>query len=131
MMKSRVLIIDDNEMMRSFLQHILGNTFDVAIASSGEEALHLLQDKSKSTDLILADFDLEGMSGLDLTAYLKSSLFYRQIPVVILSGKGNSSNRISCLKAGATDFITKPFNPIELQVKLSRIIESLKVLQIS
>lgn len=123
-MKSKILIIDDNEMMRSFLTHILGHTFDAEVVSSGEEALEALHSTGQMPKLILADFDLDGMNGLELLMYLKSSAIYRQVPVVILSGKGNSLNRINCLKAGAADFITKPFNPIELQVKLQAILET-------
>ncbi|CAD5255966.1 MULTISPECIES: PleD family two-component system response regulator [unclassified Imperialibacter] len=123
-MKSKLLIIDDNEMMRSFLKHILANNFDAEVVSSGEEALEVLHDKARTPELILADFDLDGMNGLELLIYLKSSAVYKQVPVVILSGKGNSNNRINCLKAGASDFITKPFNPVELQVKIQGILET-------
>lgn len=126
-MKSTILIIDDNEMMRSFLQHILGSTFEVVAAGSGEEAIRLLQDKRVAPELILSDFDLDGMSGLDLLTYIKSSTLFRHIPVVILSGKGNSNSRTNCLKAGASDFIAKPFNPAGLQMKIQEVLESSNV----
>ncbi|MEQ8416293.1 MAG: response regulator [Imperialibacter sp.] len=128
-MKSKLLIIDDNEMMRSFLKHILGSSFEAEVVSSGEEALEVLHDKTRTPHLVLADFDLDGMNGLELLVYLKSSAVYKHLPVVILSGKGNSNNRINCLKAGASDFITKPFNPVELQVKIEGILASHKVQQ--
>ncbi len=128
-MKSKILIVDDNEMMRGFLQHMLGKTYDTNIVSSGEEALKVLHDKAHMPDLILTDFDLDGINGLEMLTYLKSSVLYKHIPVIILSGKGNSNNRINCLMAGATDFITKPFNPIELQVKLRGMLETTRIKQ--
>jgi len=128
-MTNKILIIDDNEMMRSFLKHILGNSFEADVVSSGEEALDILRDKARTPELILADFDLDGMNGLELLMYLKSSAVYKHVPVVILSGKGNSNNRINCLKAGASDFITKPFNPVELQVKLQGLLETTQAKQ--
>ena len=121
-MKKKVLVIDDNEMMRSFLTHILGGSFDATVVSSGEEALEWLESADQIPDLILSDFDLEGMSGYELLIYLKNTPGYRHLPVVIMSGKGDSHKRLICKAGGAVDFINKPFNPAELLARFRQVL---------
>lgn len=121
-MKKKVLVIDDNEMMRSFLQHILGGSFDATVVSSGEEAFELLESADEIPDLVFSDFDLDRMSGYELPIYLKNTPGYRHLPVVIMSGKGDSHKRLICKAGGAVDFITKPFNPAELQARFRQIL---------
>jgi DNA-binding response OmpR family regulator len=61
---------------------------------------------------------------LGLLQNLKASAYYSDIPVVFVSGKQKSDTRILCLEEGAEDFITKPFNPMELSLKVRRILQS-------
>lgn len=122
-MKYRILVIDDNQMMRAFLSHLFGEKNDVIIKASAEEALVWLNEKNYP-DVIITDYELEGMSGFDLLERLQSSVLYKEIPVVILSGKGKSEYRGKCLQAGAADFVAKPFNPKELEPKINQLIYS-------
>ena len=108
--------------MRHFLTQLLGRTHAVTTASSAEEALIRLQT-NKRIDLVLTDYNLEGMSGFSLLKQIKASSQLSNIPVVILSGEGQSENRIKCLQAGAADFVNKPFNPLELELKINRLLE--------
>lgn len=108
-----MLIVDDNEIMQSFLHYLLEPSFDLQTARNAEEALFFLNESLVVPDLILVDFDLEGMNGLEMLVKLKSSKKYKQIPVVILSGK--KSYEAACLNAGAARYVVKPFIPADLQ----------------
>ncbi len=119
-MKSKLLIIEDNLMMREFLNHLLSKEYEVYTASSAEEALEWLQNNSE-IDLIISDFNLDDMTGLDFLKHIKSSGFFQHIPVIILSGKNKSEDRITCLKEGAADYIIKPFNPTELLLRIQNV----------
>ena len=122
-MKYQLLVIDDNKMMRQFLVHLFGKKNHVTVTESAEEAIEWL-GSHELPDAIIADFNLEGISGFDLLERLKLSSDYQHIPIIILSGNGQSDNRIRCLQAGAADFVVKPFNPLELELKVNRLVDS-------
>lgn len=122
-MKGQILVIEDNKMMRSFLTHLFGKKNEVIAKSSAEDALIWLND-GHSPEVIISDYQLEGMSGFELLERLQSSGFYKDIPFVMLSGKSKSDNRIKCLEAGAADFIIKPFNPVELELKIHKLLQT-------
>ncbi len=122
-MNYTILVIDDNQMMRAFLSHLFDKQNEVVIKNSAEEALVWLNGKNRP-DIIITDYELEGMSGFELLKKLKDSDTYRHMPVVILSGKGRSDYRTECLQAGAADFVVKPFNPADLEQNIMQIIQS-------
>lgn len=124
-MEYSILVIDDNKMMRTFLSHLLSEEYEVVEKESAEEALVWL-DQRNYPDLIISDFELNGLNGCALLEKLQDSEFYKKIPFIILSGKGKSENRIKCLEAGAKDFIVKPFNPVELKLRVSRLIQGVR-----
>ena len=120
-MKQQLLLIDDNPMMGGFLTHLFGKDHDVMWCTTAEEALGWLQ-KRNLPDLIICDYELTGISGLEFLKHIKKTGFFKDIPVMMLSGKTNSENRIKCLEAGAEDFIMKPFNPTELGIKVGNLL---------
>ena len=75
-----------------------------------------------TADLILADLNMPNLSGKEFLRTLRSSSYYRKIPVVILSAENESNERIACLNMGADDFIEKPFNPVEVLTKINVIL---------
>jgi len=119
----KIFIVDDNEMMRAFLENFFEKNYEVVSFASGEEALASLHTQTKP-DLLLLDFELEGISGYDTMKSLKASELFKDVPVMFLSGKQKSEIRIVCLKAGAADFISKPFNPMELSLKIEKHLSS-------
>ena len=123
-MKKQILLIDDNPMMGGFLSHMFGKEYNVMWCTTAEEALSWLH-KRNVPHLILSDFELTGMSGLDFVHEIKRTGFYKDIPVLMLSGKSNSEDRIKCLKAGAEDFVVKPFNPAELKIKVENLLDKI------
>ena len=122
-MKYQLLVIDDNKMMRHFLVHLFEKKNNVVAISSAEEAIDWL-DNHDLPDAIIADYNLDGISGFDLLERLKLSEAYQSVPIIVLSGNGQSDNRIRCLQAGAADFVVKPFNPLELELKVERLISN-------
>ncbi|WP_421870822.1 response regulator transcription factor [Marinoscillum sp.] len=120
-MKQQILLIDDNPMMGGFLTHMFRKEYNVMWCTTAEEALSWMH-KRNLPSLIVCDYELTGMSGLDFLYEIKSTGFYKDIPVLMLSGKSNSESRIKCLKAGAEDFVLKPFNPDELSIKVENLL---------
>lgn len=116
-MKQQLLVIDDNEMMRAFLSHFFSQYHEVRTASGGSEAWQLL-DNGYTPDLILLDLRMPEISGLELLQQFKSSVLYNGVPVIILSSITKSSEKVDCLRAGAADYITKPFNPQEVAARI-------------
>lgn len=120
-MKPLVYIIEDNLMMREFLMNYLREDYEIKPFEDAQEALKYITPYNQP-ELILLDYEMEKMDGIELLKILKSSGFYSKIPVIFLSGKTKSDYRIKSLEQGACDFITKPFNPLELKLKIDRVL---------
>jgi two-component system nitrogen regulation response regulator NtrX len=106
-MKKTVLIVDDEEMIRHSLEGILRDEgYDVFSASSGEEALKIIEDELPS--LVLLDIWLPGMDGLEALKIIKSD--YPSVCVVMMSGHGTIETAVKATKLGAFDFIEKPLS---------------------
>ncbi|MEL7222147.1 MAG: response regulator transcription factor [Bacteroidota bacterium] len=116
-MKQNLLIVDDNEMMRSFLAHYFSRHYVVKTAEGGTAAWQLL-DNGYFPDLILLDLRMPDIDGLDLLKQLKCSVIFNDIPVIIVSSIVKSAEKVACLQAGAADYITKPFNPKEVEMRI-------------
>ncbi|HKJ65722.1 MAG TPA: sigma 54-interacting transcriptional regulator, partial [Desulfopila sp.] len=109
MSETRMLIVDDEHDMRSGLQRILSRKLphiDVTTCSSGAAALALLQDYSFS--LALIDIKMEGMDGLELLGEMR--MFDPWMTVIMMTGYGTIETAVKAMRAGAYDFISKPFN---------------------
>lgn len=128
-MKQQLLVVDDNEMMRSFLSHYFKKHFYITTVPSVESAWNYL-DEGHYPDLILLDIMMptHQQDGLDFLKQLKESVLFNDIPVVVLSSMDKSSKRVECLLAGAADYLTKPFNPKELEVRIQNRLKTYTVL---
>lgn len=116
-MKKKILVLDDEITIRTLLEKFLSNLYEVTATSNGHEALAWLQ-KGNIPDLLIVDLEMPSMDGFEFLKQVKSSGFFRSIPVLMLSGVDSSAERVKCLKAGALDFMIKPFNPEELMIKI-------------
>lgn len=116
-MKQQLLVVDDNEMMRSFLEHYFSGHYNVQTCANSREAWQRL-DGGYFPDIIVVDTNTTDIDGLDFLYQLKTSVMFNDIPVIVLSSNTKSSARIECLQAGAADYICKPFNPKELELRL-------------
>ncbi|SPT75902.1 Phosphate regulon transcriptional regulatory protein phoB [Arcanobacterium haemolyticum] len=115
---SVVLVVDDEPQIRAIIGYVVESTGREWIgAGSAEEARAVLQERS--VELILLDVMLPGASGIDLCEAVRAS---SSTPVVLLSALGDEEDRIRGLEAGADDYITKPFSPREVGLRIEAIL---------
>jgi DNA-binding response OmpR family regulator len=117
MAKETILVVDDEEDILELVRfHLSREGYEVLCAETGEEAWRKI--KSQHVDLLVIDLMLPGIDGLELTRRLKNDQQTRQIPVVMLSAKGEEVDIVTGLELGADDYVTKPFSP---RVLLARV----------
>ncbi|MDP3462773.1 MAG: response regulator transcription factor [Bacteroidales bacterium] len=116
-MKKKILVIDDELSIRMLLENFLSKSYDVIAKSDGMEGLKWLE-LGNMPDLIVADIQMPNLDGYELIKNLKSSGFYKDIPLIMLSGIESSQEKVKCLKLGASDYMIKPFNPEELSIRI-------------
>lgn len=109
MANEKVLVVDDEEDILELLSFNLSREgYRVLCAASGEEALRMAQ--SEAPDLIVLDLMLPGIDGLEATRILKNDTGTGDIPIVMLTAKGEEADIVTGLELGADDYITKPFS---------------------
>ncbi len=117
MNKKTILIVEDDEDIQQLVGYnLIKAGFLVEYGDSGEQALEKI--KHQAPDLILLDLMLPGMDGTELCSVIRSDSKTHQIPIIMLTAKGEESDIISGLDHGADDYITKPFSP---KILISRI----------
>ena len=113
----RILIVDDEPLSLAMLGHALRQAgHDVLTADSAEAALRVLE--AGDCRLIVSDWEMPGMSGLDLCRAIRKGDFGGYVYTILISGRAGEQDTVVGLSAGADDFITKPFNPAELAVRV-------------
>lgn len=112
-----LLLVDDDPVMQSFVSRLLAPDYDVGVVGEAEAALKRL--RRHRPDAILLDLNLAETDGHALLEQLQSSDNLEEIPVMVLSGRDGSDERVTSLRLGAQDHLNKPFNPEELQERLS------------
>ena len=118
--KTRVLVVDDDAAMAKFLSSYLARrNFDSSTASSGEEAIRMF--RVYDPVLVLLDVSMPGMGGLETLERLKQ--IKPEVLVIILSGQSNPETIFRASKCGADDFVGKPFEPKELEIRINKVLE--------
>jgi two-component system alkaline phosphatase synthesis response regulator PhoP len=121
MAKEKILVVDDEEDILELLKFKLSREgYQVTCAASGEEALRRV--RSETPDLILLDLMLPGMDGLEVARRLKDKPDTRNIPIVMLTAKGEEADIVTGLELGADDYITKPFSPRILTARVKAVL---------
>ncbi len=118
-LKPYLLVVDDEPALRLLLAAYFKKQYEVLLAENGEQALEML--KLSKPQAMVVDISMEGMDGLSLIRELRASTKWHHIPILVLSGNDTSNDRIVALRAGADDYLIKPFNPEELEVRLENI----------
>ena len=119
-MKRCILAIDDSKAIRFLLHTVLGKEYQVVTAPDACSAMFWLAKKNLP-DLIIVDPQLPDVQDWELIAEFSSSAIYRDIPMVVLSSLDKEVTAAKCLKYGISDFYTKPFNPLELNETVQKI----------
>jgi len=106
-----ILVVDDSPTIRRMVRAALGGLPDVAFleAGSGLEAIETLA--VNPVHALVLDLNMPDMHGLDALRFLRSHDQYRELPVLILTTRGDEASRAAALKAGASAYLTKPFSP--------------------
>ena len=125
--KQVLLIAEDNEDLRDYIKEIFINEFQILEAENGLYALKLAQENLP--DLIISDWLMPLMTGVELCENIKTNAKTSHIPVIILTSKSSNESKIMGLETGADDYITKPFNANLLEVRVKNILENRKKLR--
>lgn len=118
----KILVCDDDEALVSIIRFKLGreNFEEVMKASDGREAKALLQQHD--FDLIISDIHMPFHSGLEIISFVRETL-KKQTPIIILSAEGLEGTILQAFEIGANDFVTKPFSPAELAIRVKRLLK--------
>ena len=117
----RILVVDDEPHIRRILTALLGmEGFEVSLARDGTEGLRVW--KNEAFDLVILDLIMPGASGLEVLAKIRSDPDRDTTPVIILTAKGQDTDRQAALAGGADDFLTKPFSPKKLVARIREIL---------
>ena len=117
-MKPTVLAVDDDPILRDIYEIILGDLYNLHLASSGEEALDVLQSYVRP-DLILLDIMMPGMNGYETCQKIRATPSFSHMKVILVSAKSLVEERLRGYEVGADDYITKPFEENELLAKIN------------
>ena len=113
-----LLVVDDDERLRGLLhRYLTSNGYRVTAAADAADARALM--KSMAFDLLVLDVMMPGESGMDLTRSLRT---HSQVPILILTARGESEDRIAGLEVGADDYLPKPFEPRELLLRVGALL---------
>src|SRR5438034_5211371 len=112
--RQRILIVDDEpQLTRVLLRSLTSKGYDVRIAGDGEFALQTFHDWPPS--LVITDLAMPNMGGLELCRHLRE---ISQVPIIVLSVRGEEKTKVEALDAGADDYVTKPFGMDELLARI-------------
>lgn len=120
-MSARVLVIEDEESLCALLEYNLGKEgFKVSLVTDGEEALFAVEDEKP--DLILLDWMLPHISGIEICRQIRARGALKDIPIIMLTARGEEDDRIRGLETGADDYLTKPFSMTELVARIRAVL---------
>ena len=112
-MNKKILVVDDEITICLLLENFLSKDYDVVSINDGSDALDWLE--GNLPDLIISDIEMTNMDGDEFLTKVRERGFTKHTPFIMLSAKSESKERIKCYKLGAQDYLTKPFNPEELE----------------
>ena len=125
MSKPRLLLVEDDTALAELLEwHFEQEGYDVVRTPDGEEAL--LLSKESPPDIVLLDWMIEGLSGIEVCRRLRRATDTANVPIIMLTARGEEEDRIRGLETGADDYVTKPFSPRELVARVAAILRRVR-----
>jgi two-component system phosphate regulon response regulator PhoB len=125
MANKRLLLVEDDRALADLITfHFERAGFDVTRTGDGEEAL-ILADEMKP-DIVLLDWMIEGISGIEVCRRLRRREATANVPIVMLTARGEEGDRIRGLETGADDYVTKPFSPRELMARVGAVLRRVR-----
>ena len=120
-MKKKLLLVEDEDRLATVLKSFFEKeNFNVAIVSDGEDAI--FQAESLKPDIILLDWMLPNMSGLEICRQIRSTKGLKTTPIIFLTAKGEEEDKLRGLDTGADDYVTKPFSQMELLARINSLL---------
>ena len=120
-MKQKILVIEDEQDIQTLLEYNLQQAgYEAVLCENGEDGLWLAIEHKP--DLILLDWMLPLLSGIELLRQLRNRTDTREIPVIMMTARGEEGDRLRGLNGGADDYVTKPFSPAELVARIRAIL---------
>lgn len=120
-MSKKILLVDDKATIAKVIAVYLGKEFEVIYHENPLTAIDWMNE-GNTPDLIISDINMPHMRGDEFLKFIKNNPQIKDVPVIILSGEDSSSDRIRLLEEGADDYIVKPFNPLELQIRVKKLL---------
>lgn len=121
MIKPRVLLVEDDRALADLLTwHFSREGYAIERTADGDEALLLAEERPP--DIVVLDWMIEGVSGIEVCRRLRRREATAHVPIIMLTARGEESDRIRGLETGADDYVTKPFSPRELVARLNAVL---------
>ena len=125
MSRGKLLLVEDDKTLADLLiWHFEREEFDVVRTADGEEALLLAEEDVP--DIVILDWMIEGVSGLEVCRRLRRKAATANVPIIMLTARGEESDRIRGLETGADDYVTKPFSPRELIARVGAVLRRVR-----
>ncbi|MDB5692695.1 MAG: two component transcriptional regulator [Alphaproteobacteria bacterium] len=125
MSRARLLLVEDDKVLADLLVwHFEREEYDVRWTADGEEALLLAQEQVP--DIVILDWMIEGISGLEVCRRLRRGAATANLPIIMLTARGEESDRVRGLETGADDYMTKPFSPRELIARIAAVLRRVR-----
>ena len=124
-MQPYILVMEDEDALATLLQYNLEKEgYDVAVAADGEEGM--LQIDERQPDLVLLDWMLPKLSGIEVCRRIRGKAETRNLPIIMLTARGEESDRVRGLDTGADDYLTKPFSMVELIARIRAVLRRIR-----
>jgi len=120
--KMRILVVDDFQTMRRIIINLLRQLGFTNVVEAADGRLALEKVKDDSIDLIVSDWNMPNMTGLEFLKAVRASEEYKEIPFIMVTAEGKKENVIAAVQAGVSNYIVKPFNAATLKEKLVKVI---------
>ncbi|SMF77720.1 phosphate regulon transcriptional regulator PhoB [Allosphingosinicella indica] len=125
MAKGRILLVEDDSALAELLvYHFTREEFEVERTADGEEAMLLATENPP--DIVLLDWMIEGVSGIEVCRRLRRHSETANVPIIMLTARGEETDRVRGLETGADDYVTKPFSPRELVARVGAVLRRVR-----
>ena len=121
---SLLLVEDDRALADLLIWHFDREGYDIVRTADGEEALLLAEERTP--DVVILDWMIEGVSGIEVCRRLRRRPSTAHVPIIMLTARGEESDRIRGLETGADDYVTKPFSPRELLARVAAVLRRVR-----
>ena len=120
-MKTRILVVEDDTALGEMLVYNLASAnFETTLVSDGDEAIRAILDEDP--DLLILDWMLPNLSGIEICRQIRTKAETRNLPIIMLTAKGEDPDRVQGLDTGADDYVVKPYSPAELIARVKALL---------